>query len=276
MTDFPEQAAAIIAQKMPGFKPKLAIVLGSGLGPLAELISDSVCIPYADLPGFPELNVHGHTSQLTLGYLEGLPIACLQGRAHTYENPDYEPIKTYVRTMKLIGCEYYIATNAAGSLRSDVGPGSLVLINDHINFQPGNPLVGPNADKFGPRFPPLDKAYDADLRALIKQQAEALQINLPEGIYISVLGPSYETVAEINAFKILGADVIGMSTVPEVIVANHCGLKVAVISTITNLATGLTTTSHDHNEVVIQAERASKQLCLLMKKIAGQLNTVLN
>lgn len=268
---YPAQAVKIIQQLAPNFKPKIGIVLGSGLGPLADHISDPIKIPYEKLPGFPQISIEGHTGQMTLGFLNKTPVVCLLGRSHTYENNSYESVKTYVRTLKLLGCEIFLATNASGSFRPEIGPGSLVAISDHINFQPGNPLAGPNDDEFGPRFPAMDDSYDKSLRKQLHHCAEMLGITLHEGVYISVLGPSYETVAEIRAFKLFGADVIGMSTVPEVIVAKHCGMKIAVVATITNLVTGLTEVSHDHRNVVSVAEKTSEQLTKLIKKFVEQL-----
>ncbi len=264
-------SADYIKKLYPSFKPTIAVVLGSGLGQFAEELQDSVSIHYDNLPGFPKVTVQGHGGNLLLGYLNGVGVVCLQGRAHTYEGlQNYETVKTYVRTMKLLGCNYFIATNASGSLREEVGPGELMLISDHINFQPSNPLIGLNDDEFGPRFYPLDNAYDAEMRRDLLTVAAKNSINLPEGVYISVLGPHYETAAEIRAFKILGADAVGMSTVPEVLVANHCGLRVAVIATITNHATGLAKTSHSHEAVVAMAANAAKKLNLLLKDyIAG-------
>lgn len=260
-------AADYIKKLHPSFKPTVGVVLGSGLGQFAEELEDSVSLNYEDLPGFPKMTVKGHGGHLILGYWKGVGVICLQGRAHTYEGlQNYEAVKTYVRTMKLLGCDYFIATNASGSLREEVGPGELMLITDHINLQPGNPLVGPNDDEFGPRFYPLDNAYDKTMRDGLLSIAKQHSISLAQGVYISVLGPHYETAAEIRAFKILGADAVGMSTVPEVLVANHCGMKVAVIATITNFATGLSTTSHSHDEVVKMAAIASEKLNILIKQ----------
>jgi xanthosine phosphorylase len=269
---YPHQCAEIIKQQIPDFIPKVAIVLGSGLGNLANELKQAHTIPYTQLPGFPEVTVHGHGGNLILGYLNDVPIVCLEGRSHSYEGiASYEAVKTYVRTVKLLGCDTFIATNASGSLREDVGPGELMLINDHINFQPGNPLAGTNQDEFGPRFPPLDNAYDKNLRELMLDVARREAINLQQGVYISVLGPSYETAAEIRAFRILGADAVGMSTVPEVICANHCGLRVLVIATITNYATGLATSSHSHEAVVSMANTASEKLIQLTKQFIAEL-----
>jgi xanthosine phosphorylase len=264
-------AAAKIKERLPSFKPSIGIVLGSGLGSFAEQLEDAVTIPYDELPGFPKLTVHGHGGNLVLGQLAGVGVVCLQGRAHTYEGANHETVKTYVRTLKLLGCDYFLATNASGSLREDVGPGSLMLITDHINMQPGNPLVGPNDDEFGPRFLPLDNAYDSSLREKLLMIAHEENIALNQGVYLSVLGPNYETAAEIRAFRIMGADAVGMSTVPEVLVANHCGMKVAVIATITNYATGLSCTSHCHEAVVSVANQAAEKLNLLVKRFVTEL-----
>lgn len=260
-------AADTIKKIHPSFKPVLGIVLGSGLGQFAEELEDSVSIHYEELPGFPKVTVQGHGGTLILGYWQGVPVACLQGRAHTYEGLEhYETVKTYVRTLKILGCTYFIATNASGSLREDVGPGELMLITDHINLQPHNPLIGPNDEEFGPRFYPLDNAYDKKMQHDLLAAAEQNNIQLHQGVYISVLGPHYETAAEIRAFKLLGADAVGMSTVPEVLVANHCGMNVAVIAMITNYATGLAKTSHSHDAVVEMATGTAKKLNALLKQ----------
>lgn len=263
--NYPHQAAALIQQKKANFQPKIAVILGSGLGAFAESLLDKTIIAYSDIPGFPQPKVEGHSGQLVLGYCQKTPIICLQGRSHFYETKHFDEVKTYIRTLKLLGCDILIATNAAGSCRMEVGPGSLSLITDHINFQGVNPLIGENQDEFGPRFPPLDNAYDKDLNQTFRQCAKQLQIDLAEGVYLAVSGPSYETAAEIKAFKLLGADQVAMSLVPEIIVARHCGLKCAAISIITNYATGLTTISHDHDSVVKTAQQASDTLIRLLE-----------
>lgn len=259
------QAAAVIKKIYPNFQPAIGIVLGSGLGGLATELENAKTISYEELPGFPVPSVKGHKGNLVLGYLGQVPVICLQGRSHFYEGHDHNAVKTYVRTLKLLGCDYFLATNASGSLREDVGPGELMLITDHINFQPGNPLVGPNDEEFGPRFFPLDNAYDLSMREKMLALAEQANIRLHEGVYLAVIGPNYETSAEIRAFRVLGADAVGMSTVPEVLVANHCGMKVAVIATITNYATGLAKTSHSHDAVVAMAHQAAERLNVLIK-----------
>ncbi len=264
-------AAAKIKERLPSFKPRIGIVLGSGLGSFADELDDAVSISYDQLPGFPKITVHGHGGNIVLGHHSGVGVVCLQGRAHTYEGANHDTVKTYVRTLKLLGCDYFLATNASGSLREDVGPGSLMLITDHINLQPGNPLVGPNDDEFGPRFLPLDNAYDLGMREQLLLIAHQKNISLNQGVYLSVLGPNYETAAEIRAFRILGADAVGMSTVPEVLVANHCGMRVAVIATITNYATGLAHTSHCHEAVVSVATQAAEKLNRLVKQFVTEL-----
>ncbi len=264
-------AAAYIKNRVPNVQPTIGIVLGSGLGSFAEQLTDAVTFHYDELPGFPKVSVHGHGGHLVVGQLNGVGVICLQGRSHSYEGVGFEPVKTYVRTLKLLGCEYFLATNASGSLREDVPPGELMLITDHINKQPDNPLTGPNDDEFGPRFLPLDNAYDKNLRDKMLAVAHKENISLHQGVYLSVLGPCYETAAEIRAFRLLGADAVGMSTVPEVIIANHCGMKVAVIATITNYATGLATTSHSHDAVVLTANRAAEKLNTLIKRFITEL-----
>lgn len=264
ITSAPHQAADKIKQIRPDFKPTIGIVLGSGLGGFAEQLQDTTIIDYKELEGFPEITVQGHSGNIVLGYLNQVGVICLQGRAHSYEGINHSIVKNYVRTLKLMGCDYFLATNASGSLREDVGPGELMLITDHINMQGLNPLIGPNDDEFGPRFFPLDNTYDLTMRNKLIEVALEHHIELNQGVYVAVLGPNYETAAEIKAFRILGADAVGMSTVPEVLVAAHCGMKVAVISTITNYATGLNKEIHSHEAVVNMAKQAGTRLNKLL------------
>jgi xanthosine phosphorylase len=271
MTTHAHEAAALIKARYPDFKPKIGIVLGSGLGSFAEQLQEVTSISYEELPGFPKVSVVGHGGNLLLGRLGEVSVICLQGRSHPYEGVGFDPVKTYVRTLKLLGCEYFLATNASGSLREDIAPGELMLITDHINMQPGNPLVGPNDDAFGPRFLPVDEAYHLPMQKALLAASQQENILLHEGIYIAVLGPNYETAAEIRAFRVLGADAVGMSTVPEVLVAHHCGMKVGVIATITNFATGLSTQSHDHADVVKTAAHAVDKLNRLIKRFVNDL-----
>lgn len=263
VTDHPDTAAAAIRARVPGFAPQLGLVLGSGLGPIAESIDSATTISYADIPGFPQPGVEGHAGKMILGTLGGLPVACLQGRVHLYEGKGAEPVKMLVRTLKQLGCESLLLTNAAGSLRAEVGAGSLMLIADHINMQPVNPLAGPNDDKFGPRFPPMEDAYDGELRGIMRGVAGRAGVALSEGVYAAILGPSFETPAEIRAFARLGADAVGMSTVPEAIVARHCGLRVAAVSVITNLGAGMGEPL-SHEQTLREAAGAASRLRTLI------------
>ncbi len=264
MTKAAIDSAKMIQKRIPNFKPKLTMVTGSGLGVLADHIENATVIPYAELPGFHAPKVEGHAGEMHLGYLKGVPVACLKGRAHFYEGIDNNAIKTLVRTMKLLGTEIWLATNAAGSMRQEVGLGSLVVLKDHINFQFNNPLVGPNDEEFGGRFVSLEDAYDPQLRRELLEIAKSLNIELTEGIYVAVLGPSFETPAEIQAFRTLGGDLVGMSTVPEVIIARHCDMRVAVISAVTNLAAGMSERQVTHDETLRGAKLAQENLIQLI------------
>ncbi len=267
----PQLAADAILAARPNFTPKLGLILGSGLGSLADQIENPTVIPYQALPGFPISSVVGHAGRLILGHLNGLPIVCLQGRVHFYEGIQADAMRTLVRTLKLIGCEMLLITNASGSLRTDVPPGRLMAITDHINFQWFNPLVGPDDESFGPRFMPMNDAYDPRLRERLSAVAKDLQLDLAEGVYIGVLGPSFETPAEIRAFRTLGADAVGMSTVPEVIVARHCGLRVAVVAAITNFASGMVDTPITHDVTLTNGALAARDLAKLVMHFAGSL-----
>jgi len=253
-------ATKLIQHHYPGFTPKVGLALGSGMGPFIECIEDPVIIPYHELPDFHTPQVEGHSGYLYLGYVNKTPVACFQGRPHYYEGISGMVIKTMIRTLKLLGCNTYLATNAAGAIRIDWKPCDLVLIKDHINLQGHNPLVGPNEDTFGPRFPSMHDMYDPELRQLLRDTAKKLKMDLQEGVYIGVLGPSFETPAEINAYRILGADCVGMSTVPEVIVARHCGLRVIGISTITNSAAGVAEHALTHEETLENAHKSLEKL----------------
>jgi xanthosine phosphorylase len=264
VSNTPFEAADIIKARKPGFEPRVALILGSGLGVLADQLTDATSISFADLPGFPVSTVHGHAGELVLGYLAGVPVACLKGRVHFYEGYGTGVMISAVRTMKLIGCELMFVTNAAGSLRTEADAGSLVAITDHINGLPGSPMVGPNDDRFGPRFFSMSNAYDRDTRELMKATAQDKGIKLHEGVYICYSGPNFETAAEIRAFRTLGADIVGMSTVPEVVAARHCGLKVTGVSVITNLAEGLSPFQLSHEQTLKYAAIGAKDLLELI------------
>jgi xanthosine phosphorylase len=244
--------------------PRLGIILGSGLGAVAEALEDRVAIPYAELPDFPAPGIAGHAGTLSLGVLAGLPVAVLEGRRHVYEGGDPGAMRGPVRALRRAGAEALLVTNAAGSLRPEVGPGSLMAISDHINMLGVNPLTGPNDDAVGPRFPSLRDAYDPELRRGLHASADALGIPLADGVYLATPGPSFETPAEIRAFRTLGADAVGMSTVPEVILARHAGMRVAAVSAITNLAEGMGGEPLSHEQTLRHAERAAGDLTRLI------------
>lgn len=245
-------------------KPQIAIILGSGLGGVADAIEDKIIIPYSKIKDFPISTVKGHSGQFVVGKILGTEVICMQGRVHLYEGHSPEIINTMIRSLKNIGVEKIFVTNAAGSLNKKMKPGSLMLINDHINFSCLNPLVGINDDNIGPRFPDMTDAYNHKLRKIIKRNARSLGIKIYQGSYFFCLGPNFETAAEIRAIKTLGASAVGMSTVPEVISAVHCGLKVVAISAITNFATGLSKTKQSHEETMTNGEIASKNLTNLI------------
>lgn len=257
------EAAKIIRSHKPDFKPRAALILGSGLGALADTLTDSTSMSFSDLPGFPISTVEGHAGKLLLGMLEGVPVVCLKGRAHYYEGYGASVMTSAIRTLKLLGCEFLYATNAAGSLRSEVEAGSLVAITDHINFLPGSPLTGPNDDRFGPRFFSMSNAYDQSIRDQLKATATAKGINLHEGVYLACQGPNFETAAEIRMMRTLGADLVGMSMVPEVISARHCALRVVGISVVTNLAEGLSPFALSHEQTLKYAALGATDLVAL-------------
>jgi xanthosine phosphorylase len=254
-----------------GLRPRVGVVLGSGLGAVADAVADPTTIDYAELPGFPRPSVAGHGGQAVLGRIGDVPVAVLQGRAHVYEGGDLEEIRTPVRALRAAGAEIRVLTNAAGSLRPDVGPGRLMLISDHMNFSGVNLLAGPNDEEMGPRFPSMRDAYDPELRAGLRAAAEELGTPLAEGVYLAVSGPAFETPAEIRAFATLGADAVGMSTVHETAVARHCGLRVAAISAISNLAEGMGDVPLSHEQTLRDAERAAQDLAPLLVRFVESL-----
>lgn len=243
------QSLSALIRARAGDEPvSLGLILGSGLGHLAGAV-DGVAIPYADLPGFPQTAVSGHNPNLVIGDLEGVRVAVFGGREHYYEHGNPAAMRLPLQVLWALGAGSLIATNAAGSLRPDIRPGDLMLLSDHINFSGLNPLIGEPTDA---RFVPMTEAHDPDLRARLRAAAEAAGVPLPEGVYAWYSGPSFETPAEIRAIRILGGDAVGMSTVPEVILARFLGLKVAAISTVTNMAAGLSgeKISHEHTKAM--------------------------
>ncbi len=253
-----------LLSELKGKKPETLLILGSGLGSLADEIENKLVIEYEKV-GFPKSSVSGHAGQLVVGTLGKQEVVCMQGRFHLYEGHHPELIKNVMCAFKAIGVKNLIVTNAAGSLNANMPAGSLMLINDHINFSGKNPLLGANDEKYGPRFVDLSNTYDIDLRKKIQNIADKINVELFEGVYLMVLGPNFETAAEIRAFKVLGADAVGMSTVPEVMAAVYSGMKVLGVSVITNLGTGLKISSQSHSETLQEAQKATQKLADLLK-----------
>jgi xanthosine phosphorylase len=238
---------------------------------VADAVSDAVVVSYEELPGFPQPSVEGHLGRAVLGRIAGVSVAVLQGRAHLYEGGDPSVLRAPVRALRAAGAEILVLTNAAASLRPAVGPGQLMAITDHINLTGVNLLVGPNDEAIGPRFPALRDAYDPALLAELRAAAATLEIPLAEGVYLAVTGPSFETPAEIRAYRTLGGDAVGMSTVQETIVARHCGLRVAAVSVITNLAEGMSEEPLSHEQTLRGAERAAGDLTRLLLTFIARL-----
>jgi xanthosine phosphorylase len=246
------------------FRPHIGVILGSGLGAVAGAVEDPQIIGYEQLAGFPRPTVQGHAGRVVQGIVAGVPVAVLEGRAHLYEGGPIDELRAPVRWLKAAGAEILIQTNAAGSLRPQVGPGSLMAITDHINLTGTNVLTGPNDDRIGPRFPWMGNAYDPALLTALRAAAHEQGIALAEGVYTGWSGPAFETAAEIRAIRILGGDAVGMSTVHETTVARHCGLRVAAISAITNLAEGMGDVPLSHEQTLAAAARAAADLVRLL------------
>lgn len=231
-------------------EPTVGLILGSGLGVLAEEIENPTTIAYGDIPHFPESTVSGHKGQLVVGELEGRQVIAMQGRFHYYEGYDMQQVTFPVRVMKELGVETLFVTNAAGGVNESFEPGNLMIITDHINNMGDSPLIGPNDDKLGARFPDMSEAYDRDLITHAKNSAERLNLKVQQGVYVGNTGPAYETGAEVRMIRTLGGDAVGMSTVPEVMVANHAGMRVLGISCISNMAAGILDQPLTHDEVI--------------------------
>lgn len=260
-----------ISEKLEALSPELGVILGSGLGGFANLIDDMVVIPYKDIPGFPVSTVEGHSGCLVAGKVGGRPIIVLQGRFHYYEGYDINKVTFPVRVMQALGINGIIVTNAAGGVNTAYSPGDLIIIADHINLMGVNPLRGPNYADLGPRFPDLSEAYDLKWREIARQAMLELAVRPQEGVYAGLSGPSYETPAEIRYLRTIGADLVGMSTVPEVIVANHGGMRVLGISCVTNMAAGILKQKLTHSEVMETTERIEKTFVSLLKLIIQRL-----
>lgn len=253
------------------FVPKVGMILGSGLSSLADQLTDVVSIPYQAIPGLHGGAVAGHASLLVMGYLNGVPVVCMRGRLHLYEGTSYDSVRTFVRIIRQLGAHVLLVTGAVGSLRPEAGPGEIVMITDHINMQPGNPLVGPNDESIGPRFFGMEDAYDPGLQEAMLAAAKQADIPLHQGVYLATMGPSFETPAEIRAFKMWGADVVGMSVVPEVLIARHCGMRVVGLAAVTNAAAGMSDEKITHEGTLhfgeLGARRMTKLIPLFIKDL---------
>ncbi|OWX99697.1 MULTISPECIES: purine-nucleoside phosphorylase [unclassified Thioclava] len=261
------ELAQLIRERAGDEAPRLGLILGSGLGHLAEEV-EGVAIPYSELPGFPHAGVSGHNPKLVIGTLEGVRVAVFGGRVHYYEHGNPAEMRLPLEILKELGCESLLLTNAAGSLREDIQPGGLMMLNDHINFSGNNPLIGEPSDA---RFVPLTEAHDPNIRAGLKAAAQAEGIELPEGVYCWFSGPTFETPAEIRAAKVFGADAVGMSTVPEVILARFLGLRVAAVSVITNMGAGMAQENISHEQTKAIAPMGAAKLEQVLRRYLQQL-----
>lgn len=261
-----ERAAKFILSKTK-LRPRIAVVLGSGLGGFADELNQPTRIPYEDIPNFPRSTAIGHAGRLVIGTLGTLPLAVMQGRVHLYEGYTPEQVVFPIRVLGRMGVRAAVLTNAAGGINMQYSQGALVIIRDHINLQGHNPLVGPNDDRFGPRFPDMTRAYWAPYRELTAVEARTLRLAIFQGVYGAVLGPSYETPAEIRFLRTIGADLVGMSTVSEVIAAAHMGMRVLAISCVTNMAAGITGEPISHEEVLATGERVRGDFAKLLRAV---------
>jgi purine-nucleoside phosphorylase len=265
------QTSAEFIQSKLDSSPKIGLILGSGLGILAEEIKNPIVIPYSEIPEFPVSTVEGHAGQLVIGELAGKQVVAMQGRFHYYEGYSMEKVTFPVRVMKLIGVETIVVTNAAGGVNKDFEAGDLMLITDHINNMGDNPLIGANDQSFGVRFPDMSEAYTKSLQGVARKVSKELGIKLKEGVYAGNTGPSYETPAEVRMLRVLGADAVGMSTVPEVIIARHAGMKVLGISCISNMAAGILDQPLTHDEVMETTEMVKANFLSLVKGIVKEI-----
>jgi purine-nucleoside phosphorylase len=265
-----EHAARIIRARS-NVEVSIAMVLGSGLGGFADELQQATSIPYSEIPGFARPTVEGHAGKLVIGKANGVPLAVLQGRFHYYEGYSSEEVTFPVRVMKLLGARTLFLTNASGAVNVELTPGALMVISDQINLLGINPLSGPNDERFGPRFPDLSEVYSRRLQDIVIEEAHAMKLEIRRGIYAGLSGPSYETPAEIRMVRTLGADAVGMSTVPEAIVARHMGMSVLGISCITNLAAGVADQPIDHDAVIETGERVRAQFTELLRRVVKRL-----
>ena len=266
-----EHANRIIRSRI-SVEPRIAVVLGSGLGGFADDFEEAVAIPYEDIPGFVRSTAQGHAGRLVIGKVDSVPVLAMQGRVHYYEGYSLEEVTFPVRAFGLLGIKTLILTNAAGGINVQLTQGALMVISDHLNLMGVNPLRGPNDERFGPRFPDMSTVYSPELQELVVEEAKAINVEVRRGIYGALSGPSYETPAEIHLLRGLGADAVGMSTVPEAIVARHMGIEVLGISCITNMAAGISDEPINHEEVMATGDRVRATFTELLQRVIGAIN----
>jgi purine-nucleoside phosphorylase len=270
-----EEAASFILQKTE-LRPRIGLVLGSGLGAFAESLTNSTKIPFSEIPSFPASTAIGHAGQLVIGTADTIPVAVMQGRVHLYEGYSAQQVAFPMRVFGRMGIRAVILTNAAGGINLTYKQGALVVLSDHINLQATNPLVGANDDRFGLRFPDMTHAYDRSYRAMAREEARKLNMTLHEGVYAALIGPSYETPAEIRYLRTIGADLVGMSTAFEVIAARHMGMKVLAISCVTNMAAGILDQPLSHQEVMETGERVKTSFEALLRAVLPRIENDLD
>ena len=267
-----EHAARIIRSRTK-LEPRIAIVLGSGLGGFADEFDEAVGIPYEEIPGFARSTAQGHAGRLVIGKVDEVPVMAMQGRVHYYEGYSLEQVTFPIRTFKLLGVKTLILTNASGGINVQLSQGALMVISDHLNLMGDNPLRGPNDDRFGPRFPDMSAVYSPELQELVIEESRAIGVEVRRGIYGVLSGPSYETPSEIHLLRNLGADAVGMSTVPEAIVGRHMGLEVLGISCITNMAAGISDEPINHEEVIATGDRVREVFTLLLQRVVARIHS---
>jgi purine-nucleoside phosphorylase len=267
-----EHAARVIRSRTTE-TPRVAIVLGSGLGAFADDFEDAVGISYEEIPGFSRSTAQGHAGKLVVGTVDSVPVAAMQGRVHFYEGYSLEQVTFPIRVFKLLGIKTLILTNAAGGVNVQLSQGALMVLTDHLNLMGDNPLRGVNDERFGPRFPDLTAVYAPELQAMAMEEARGLNVEIRRGIYAALSGPSYETPAEIHLMRNLGADAVGMSTVPEAIVARHMGIEVLGISCITNMAAGISDEPINHEEVMATGDRVRATFTQLLRRVVARVNS---
>ena len=266
-----EHATRIIRSRI-SVEPRIAVVLGSGLGGFADDFEEAVAIPYEDIPGFMRSTAQGHAGRLVIGQVDSIPVVAMQGRVHYYEGYSLEEVTFPIRVFKLLGIKTLVLTNAAGGINVQLTQGALMVISDHLNLMGVNPLRGSNDERFGPRFPDMSAVYSPELQELVVEEAKAINVEVRRGVYGALSGPSYETPAEIHLLRNLGADAVGMSTVPETIVARHMGIEVLGISCITNMAAGISDEPISHEEVMATGDRVRATFTELLQRVIGAIN----